>query len=302
MRSFRVASLVCLILAVGMAIGYAGNRHFDKKFQVAPGGTLVVNTDIGDVHVAGSGGNEVSVVVELEGNQKDVDEFDVSAWQTSGGVEVKGKGHHFGWNIFRSHNLDIRYTITVPRNYNVRLATSGGDVDVQDLQGTVKAGTSGGNVIASRVEGSVDMETSGGDVRAESVKGNVHAETSGGDIRVKTVTGDVNAETSGGNVTVAEVDGKVQAETSGGNVTVKVIGSNKGVHAETSGGNVVVYVAKTCAANIDASTSGGEVECNLPVTVNGKIKESSIKGTINGGGPLIYAHTSGGNVDIRPLE
>jgi lia operon protein LiaG len=103
-------------------------------------------------------------------------------------------------------------------------------------------------------------------------------------------------------VVIADVEGRVRAETSGGNVAVKVRGGNKGVHAETSGGNVEVFVAKDCAANLDASTSGGNVECDLPVTVVGKIKESSIKGTINGGGPLIYAHTSGGNVRIRPLE
>jgi hypothetical protein len=302
MRSKRFTSLLCLLLAVGITITYAGNRRFDKKFQVSAGGTLVVNTDIGDVRVSGTSSNEVAIVVEFEGRQKDIDDFDISAEQTNAGVEVKGKGRHSGWNIFRSHNINARYSITVPHSYNVRLSTSGGDMEVQDLQGTVKAGTSGGNVTAARIEGGLEMETSGGDIRVESTKGNLHAETSGGDIRVKSVTGDVSAETSGGNITVAEVEGKVHAETSGGNVTVKVIGGNKGVHAETSGGNVDVYVAKTCSANIDASTSGGEVECNLPVTVNGKIRESSVKGTINGGGALIYAHTSGGNVRIRPME
>jgi DUF4097 and DUF4098 domain-containing protein YvlB len=302
MRSFRIISLLCFVLMAVTAIGFAGNRRFDKKFQVSPGGTLVVSTDLGDVRVTGTSSNEVSVLIEMEGNQKTCDEFDLSAEQNTTGVEVKGKNHHSGWNIFRSHNLDARFTISVPRSYSVRLETAGGDVEVRDIQGAAKGGTSGGNVIASNIEGTMSFETSGGDIRVESSKGMLHCETSGGDIHVKSITGDVDVETSGGNVTVAGVEGKVRAETSGGNVTVKVIGSNKGVHAETSGGNVDVFVAKNCAANIDASTSGGEVECNLPVTVEGKIRETSIKGTINGGGPLIYAHTSGGNVRIRPAE
>jgi hypothetical protein len=298
----RITSLLCLVLIAVTAIGFAGSRRFDKKFQVSPGGTLVVNTDVGDVHVIGISSNEISVLIELEGNQKTCDEFDLSAEQNSTGVEVKGKGHHSGWNIFRSHNLNARFTISVPHNYSVRLATAGGDVEVRDIQGAAKGGTSGGNVIAANIEGAMTFETSGGDIRVESGKGNLHGETSGGDIHVKSVTGDVEVETSGGNVAVTGVEGKVRAETSGGNVTVKVIGSNKGVHAETSGGNIDVFVAKNCTASIDASTSGGEVECNLPVTVEGKIRETSIKGTINGGGPLIYAHTSGGNVRIRPAE
>jgi len=302
MRSFHFVSLLWFVLIAVTALGFAGNRRFDKKFQVSPGGTLVVNTDVGDVRVVGTSSNEVSVLVELEGNQKTCDDFDLSAEQNSTGVEVKGKSHHGGWNIFRSHNLDARFTISVPHSYSVRLATAGGDVEVRDIEGAAKGGTSGGNVIASHIDGAMSFETSGGDIRVESSKGNLHAETSGGDIHVKSVTGDVEVGTSGGNVKVEEVEGKVQAETSGGNVTVKVIGGNKGVHAETSGGNVDVFVAKNCSANIDASTSGGDVECNLPVTVQGKIRETSIKGTINGGGPLIYAHTSGGNVRIRPVE
>jgi DUF4097 and DUF4098 domain-containing protein YvlB len=302
MRSSRLVVLLSVVLVLGMTIVSAGNRRFEKKFQVGPGGTLTVSTDVGDVRVTGTSSNEVSVLAELEGNQRDVDGFDIFAEQTSGGVEVKGKGHHSGWNIFRSHNLNVHYTISVPRNYNARLSTSGGDIEVNDIDGSVNSRTSGGNVLASHVQGNLEMHTSGGDVHVESTKGNLHAETSGGDIRVKSITGDVDASTSGGNVTVAEVDGKVNAGTSGGNVTIKVVGGNKGVHAETSGGNVDIYVAKNCAANIDASTSGGEVECTLPVTVSGKIRETSVKGTVNGGGPLIYAHTSGGNVCIRPLE
>ena len=65
---------------------------------------------------------------------------------------------------------------------------------------------------------------------------------------------------------------------------------------------MTIAIAKSVAAMIDASTSGGDVICDLPVTVSGKISESRIKGTLNGGGELIYAHTSGGNVRIKPLD
>jgi len=69
-----------------------------------------------------------------------------------------------------------------------------------------------------------------------------------------------------------------------------------------SGGDIDITVAKDIAASIDASTSGGSVICDLPVTVSGRIEGDRIKGTINGGGNVIYAHTSGGDVRIRPPE
>jgi len=302
MSSTRLNVIVCFLLVAASISGVAANRHFEKKFQVSPGGTLSVSTDAGSVRVTGTSLNEVSILVEMEGRQKDIDGFEIKAEQTSGGVEVKGNSHTSGWKIFRAYDMDAKFTISVPRNYSLRLGTSGGDVEVRDIQGSVEGKTSGGDVRVGTVEGKMDLHTSGGNIHVESAKGNVRAETSGGDVHVTSVTGDVEGETSGGNVTVADVDGRVRAETSGGNVTVKVRGGNKGVHAETSGGNVEIHIAKTCAADIDASTSGGDVECDLPVTVAGKIKESSVKGTINGGGPLIYAHTSGGNVRIRPME
>ena len=37
---------------------------------------------------------------------------------------------------------------------------------------------------------------------------------------------------------------------------------------------------------------------NGPASFQGKIKEHSIKGSINGGGPLVKAETSGGDIVI----
>jgi hypothetical protein len=53
--------------------------------------------------------------------------------------------------------------------------------------------------------------------------------------------------------------------------------------------------------DVDASTSGGRVSSDLPVvtTVQGEQKKNELRGKINGGGPLVKAHTSGGNVRIE---
>jgi hypothetical protein len=281
---------------------FGADRKYEKKYQVSSGGTLVVNTDQGSVNVVGTGGSEVSILVELHGREREVENFDITSEQTSSGVEVKGRRNKSGWSWTGGSNMEAQFTISVPQEYQLKLATSGGDVDVKNIKGQVEGKTSGGNVRTKATEGATDLQTSGGDITAEDLKGDLRAQTSGGDVRIKNIAGGVDAGTSGGNVSVDDVDGGVKAETSGGNVTVSVRGTNKGVHAETSGGNVTIAIARSVGATIDASTSGGEVECDLPVTVTGKIRSSSIRGTVNGGGNVIYAHTSGGNVRIRGLE
>lgn len=112
------------------------------------------------------------------------------------------------------------------------------------------------------------------------------AETSGGNVKVRRRRQCGWRAASGGNCVAEDVDGKVRLETSGGNVTIKVRGANKGIHAETSGGNVTIMISKSVGAVIDAGTSGGEVVCDLPVMVSGKIAEDRVKGTVNGGGEV----------------
>jgi DUF4097 and DUF4098 domain-containing protein YvlB len=292
-------ALICLC-AVGLAT--AGERHFEKKFTVAPGGTLTLKTDEGSVRVSGTSGSEVSVVADMRGKQRDVDDFEITAEQSGSGVDVIGRSkqsHHWFWN---SVDLEVHYTVTVPASYNVRLNTSGGDLEIRDLKGTVRGETSGGTISVSGIQGDVDANTSGGDVRAENVTGALRMETSGGDISLSAIVGQVDVSTSGGSIRINGVDGGVKAETSGGNVEVRIKGSNRGVYAETSGGNIDILIGKNVAASIDAETSGGEVVCDLPITLSGKMDPTRVRGNVNGGGNTIHAHTSGGNVHIRTLD
>lgn len=298
-RILRFVTVACV--AVPLAWAQGGEKKFEKKFTVSPGGTLRVATDVGSIRITGTGSNELSVVAELKGRDRDVNGFEITAEQTGNGVDVRGKGkgmHGWFWN---SMDLTVDYTIQVPREYNLEVQTSGGDVSVSTLKGGIHGGTSGGNITLGSIEGKVTMETSGGDIRVEKVTGDLKMETSGGNVRIGDVKGVVDVETSGGEIELGAVDGRVHAETSGGNIRLKVAGGNEGIYAETSGGNIEVMIGKNVGAEIDAATSGGDVECDLPVTMKGKVSDSELRGTVNGGGKKIYAHTSGGNVRIKAI-
>ena len=90
--------------------------------------------------------------------------------------------------------------------------------------------------------------------------------------------------------------------TSGGSVSARLAKQPEGDCAlRTSGGSIEVQLAEKVAVNLDASTSGGRVITDIPVTVQGELKRTALKSKINGGGPALYLHTSGGNVHIRRL-
>jgi hypothetical protein len=296
-----------MIMAIALALvlsgtAAAGQKTFEKTFTVQPGGALSLGTDVGSVAVRGTSSNEVSISVVIHGSDRDIAKFDVSASQSGNNVKVEGKMSGSGRWFWNSTDLDAEFTISVPHNYSVTLNTSGGNITVEKLNGTVKGETSGGSIHVAEIEGGINVETSGGDVSADICTGNVHLGTSGGSIKASGIKGDLDAGTSGGNVSVADINGKVHAETSGGNVSVKVSGSPKSVYAETSGGNIELVIPRSINATLDAETSGGSIQCDLPVTVSGRIDEGSLKGKINAGGELIHAHTSGGNVRIKAAE
>lgn len=291
--TLTVAGLVLL-----SSLSFGANRRFEKSFSVTPGGKLTVTTDVGSIRVTGGSGNQVTILAELEGSKRDVEDFDITATEVGGGVEVRGKNSH-GWSFFRWNSLDVRYTITVPHEYNLMIKTSGGDIVVGSIHGIVEGKTSGGEFDVSDVDGNITLTTSGGGITVTKVSGTVKTKTSGGSIAVSDLKGDLDAGTSGGGIRVSEVEGAVRARTSGGSIKIGIVGANKGISAQTSGGSIEIEVPRDIAADIDASTSGGDVTSDLPVTVLGKMRESSMRGTVNGGGNPIKVSTSGGSIRIR---
>jgi DUF4097 and DUF4098 domain-containing protein YvlB len=295
-----IAALLLVAMMWGSTEG--AERRFEKKFSVSPGGKLALQTDAGSVLVKGGSSGEVQILAELRGAKAEVEGFEISATQTAETIEVRGDARRSSkFSLFR-RDVNVKYVVTVPPEYNLRIRTAGGDIEINRSKGDVEAETSGGDVRVNGVEGHITVKTSGGDIHAEKVAGYLRARTSGGDIAMRTLSAEVDVSTSGGDIRLAGVEGKVSAATSGGDIALKMIDARKGVRAETSGGSITLSIPPSTAAEIDASTSGGDVRCTIPVTTAGKLEESRLRGTMNGGGSLILLRTTGGDVTIRTAE
>lgn len=278
------------------------SRRYEKTFSVEPGGTVKVEADAGTINIDSWDKNEVNVVVEIDGSDSRVEKYTVDFNQVGNVVTIVGKVRDRSFFRWDMGNLSARYTIYTPKQFSSKVKTSGGDVDTKNLSGTIDLSTSGGNVSVEKIEGPVYASTSGGNINADDVKGDVDVSTSGGNIRCSDITGNFKGETSGGDVIATHVDGKVNASTSGGSIELKVTGENKGIDAETSGGGIDIYVKENITADIDAQCSGGDVDCDLPVVIKGRVRHSELRGKVNGGGNLIHAETSGGGIRIAVLR
>ncbi len=327
--STKAAFLAAAMLGLTSSFALAGTEDLiTKSFQVQPGGKLVVQLDRGSIQVATADVGTVNIEIARKagGSQAEAEQIlkdhVVSTSQHDNTVEVSGKytgPKSFGW-FSRSPDLQVTCRVTVPRKFDVDLKTAGGSINVAELTGRSEAHTSGGSIKFEKMEGSILARTSGGSITIATCRGPVDVATSGGSLRFSNIDGDLTGHTSGGSIhadqivghcvvkssggsiEVADVKGRVEAGTSGGNVSVRLLEQPTGdCSCTTSGGSVTVALATNVAVNVDASTSGGRVSTDFPVVsvIQGEQKKNEIRGKINGGGPLIVAHTSGGSVHIE---
>lgn len=296
------------------------------SFEVKPGGTLSIESERGAIIVTAHDKNSVDVRVIRKArvsSQSKADEvfrsFNIDMKQKGDNVVITGTKKESGLGLFGGDSrLDIRYEVKVPATYNADLETSGGTIDVGDLDGKVRARTAGGSLQFGNITGSILGETSGGSIEAESCGGDVDVQTAGGSIRVSDVSGDVKARTAGGSIRVGEVAGAAKVQTSGG--SIRIDGVRRAVDARTSGGSIHVQlsgqpesdctletsagsVTVTLPENINlhvkARTLGGKVHTDLPISVQGELSQSQIEGTLNNGGPTLNMETMGGNIAIH---
>lgn len=300
-----------LAAAVPVAAFARIERVVEKTFTVQPGGLLTVDTQGGNIDVQPGNDTTVKVVAKERIRASSDSEADdllkdltLTIEQDGDGVVAKAKyekgfsGWHWG-----AMPVEVSFVVTVPANYNVNGRTSGGNVTVGDLAGKAHVRTSGGNVSLGKIGGDVDAGTSGGDVRLVSGAGSVKLGTSGGNISVEHAVGPTDLGTSGGDVRIGTVENTLHASTSGGNITAGIVGPLKGdCSLGTSGGQVKVRVGRDAAFDLDASTSGGDVEAaGLTITIEkGGSGRSRLAGKVNGGGPRLKLRSSGGDIVIRP--
>lgn len=272
-------------------------------------------------------------------SQEALTDFEIAFEHDGSDVRIEGafKQGREHWRK-QLNRLKIRFLVTVPQQYNVDLDTSSGGITVADLGGDVRAKTAGGSLRFEKIIGtvwgrtsggsikltscgsSVDLKTSGGNIGVVDVSGEVQAQTSGGSLRFGAIQGSIWGKTSGGNIKVASCSGGADVQTSGGSIRLQNTGGS--VNAKTSGGSIyatmVTQPKRECnfrtsgggitltlipdiAVDVDAKTSGGRVSTDFIVesAIQGKVPKNRLTGSINGGGPLLKLHSSGGNIHLQ---
>ena len=291
---------------VGVMPAQAGSGLRDEiteSFAVKPGGTLNFDSDRANLEITTSDTDTLRADFTREFKVSDAQEadalrqkLDIQMAKTDNGVKVTVRWAG-GRNDRELQDVRVYFRIAMPRKFNLDLRTTG-SARVGDVDGTVKAMIRGGSVQFRNVAGPLTARTDGGSISIRDVGGDLEATSNGGSVAAGRVNGKVMARANGGSVEIDEATDAIDAKAAGGSVAAYI---SKQPHSDSKliaeAGNVELRLPESIAINIDASCSAGRLSSDF--SLYGHQDDDRLKGTINGGGPLVMVRASAGNINIR---
>ena len=159
---------------------------FQKSVPVHSNGTLELDLDTGgDVEIIGTDDSKVVVDGSLGGRD----------WRQTN-VELEGLGgdarlasRYVGSSS--TQMFDNAFKIRVPKKFNVRLTSSGGNVSISGVEGRFSGSTAGGKIEIDHASGEANLSTGGGDVRISNSHLDGAVATGGGTVNFEDVTGGI---------------------------------------------------------------------------------------------------------------
>jgi len=254
-----------LVLLISIAAA-ARAEEWRKTYSVSGRSDINVDANDANIRIYTSDRSDVEAVVYTEGWKIGPDDVHINDRQSGNKIELTlrtPRNVHFGFSF---HNRTIRIELNVPR------------------------------------EADLNLHSGDGNIRVENIRGGLHLDSGDGEVEAHGVEGRLLADTKDGNIRVDGAFTTLDLHTGDGNIEIEVGSGSKMMQAwtlRTGDGNIVLRIPENFSAELDAHSGDGRVTVDLPVTVNGSLKESSVRGRLNAGGQLLELRTGDGNITIR---
>jgi hypothetical protein len=284
------------------AIALAAERSFDRMLTVNGPVMLHVSSGSGYIHVSSGSDNQVHIVGRVKNsNSWWGGSSDDAVSRVASNPPINQAGNIIrvgeGSDDFMRH-VSIDYEITTPANTMLTAESGLGDLQLSNLNGTVRARTGSGSIRADKLGAGSRLETGSGSIEATQLMGSTTLQAGSGDVRAEFASaGDVVAGTGSGSIKLANVQGAMKAETGSGSLEISGQPTSPW-KLETGSGDITMQVSGDAGFTVDAQTGSGDVRTSLPLTVRGPLNKHHVTGTVNGGGPTIRAETGSGDVRI----
>ena len=269
------------VLFVGEIENSQNNR---SGFAVNPTGHLTVDLEFGTINIETTDKDRITITYTKEWKAKFRElrlksgewikelpnDFEITTKSndsdTQSDIRVEGKFKQ--WQEHWQDGLKwftVDFHVTVPSQYNVTLKTaSSGDIHVDNLMGTVSAEVLDGSLHLGEIQGEVWGKTDGsGDITLNGCQSSVNLTAAMGNIRAEMTT---------------------QPE-------------HPWMLSTSESGEIEVALSTDIAVEIDAQTQGN-ISSDFSIQPHRYVK-NRLKGTVNGGGPILKLRADVGEIRLR---
>ena len=274
-----LAAMALLALALPTASARAAEATFQRDLTVNGKADLTVATGSGSIHLTSGPAGRVHIYGRVHSNWGSNDDK-VREIAAQPPIEQTGNIVRIGASHQNFNNITIDYEIQAPPGSFLSAASGSGGVTDDGVGINAKLSTGSGSIHATGLEGAFSVETGSGSIYADQVG-----------------AGDVKAETGSGSVELRNLHGGLRAHTGSGNI--KAAGTPAAPwRLETGSGGIEIWT-NGAALTLDAESGSGGIHSDPQIATQGSMDRHHLKGTINGGGPLVRIETGSGTIHIH---
>jgi hypothetical protein len=272
------------LLATGLFSATVRADDYEKSFTVTNRASVRVDTNDGNVNVSTGDTKQVEFRVEYQGYELHKS-LEIESSQHGDEVELNARiprGWHFSLGTMRRLHIEVR----MPKDADLQVRTGDGSIKANSVTGTVDLHSGDGALAVSALKGSVRLHTGDGSIEAGDLEGKCDASSGDGRIRL---SGRFDA------LTARSGDGSVSVEALRGSKL------DSGWSIVSGDGGIDVALPADLLANIEASSGDGRITSDIPLTIEGVMSKSRVRGKMNGGGPTLTIRTGDGSIHLRQL-
>ncbi len=275
--------MLARILITAAVLVTAAHADFDRRLGTNATPDLYVSTGSGRIKIFPGNDSEIHIRAHVYAGWNaggDIQDrirriSDNPPIQVTGNTIRLGEAPPQDRNLY--NNISIDYEVSAPRGVALNLRSGSGDIEVDNLGRFLKAETGSGSVRAHGIAGPADLHTGSGDLELQqSAQGEVRATTGSGSVRINGLSGALTARTGSGDI---EANGNLTGA----------------AHLQSGSGSIRLHLGHDARYTVDASTGSGTIR--VPGNRDGD--RHHLNQAVNGGGPILEAHTGSGDIEVN---
>ncbi len=278
----RSSIIGILLLATGMFAGIVHADDYAKSFTVANRAKVHVDTNDGSVSVTTSDTQQIEFRVEYQGYVLNKT-LQIESNQRGDEVELIARipnKLHLSLGTIRRLHIEVR----MPKDADLQVRTGDGSIKATGLSGAIDLHSGDGSLAVSSLKGAIRLHTGDGSIEASDLDGKCDAVSGDGRIRLTGRFDVLSAKSGDGSVAVAVLHGSRL---------------DSGWSISSGDGSIDVALPIDLPVDIDASTGDGHISSDIPITIEGVISKSRVRGKLNGGGSTLTIHTGDGSIHLK---